>query len=53
MVEALPPAEDAHGARHRRAGWDAAFRKMAERGDDALLDAKPPASSWDAEEWDW
>lgn len=37
-----------------RAGWDAAFQQMAERGDDALLDGDDPGlSAWDEEEWDW
>ena len=37
-----------------RAGWEEAFREMAKRGDDKLLDA--PLSSltrWDEEEWEW
>ena len=38
--------------RNPREGWDAAFRAMAESGDDALLD--PGASTrWDDEEWGW
>jgi antitoxin MazE len=41
----------AHGA---RAGWVAAFKKMAERGDDALLDEDAPnLSRWDEDEWEW
>ena len=37
-----------------RAGWVAAFRKMAQRGDDALLDETNSAlSSWDEIEWEW
>ncbi|MFO0811326.1 MAG: AbrB/MazE/SpoVT family DNA-binding domain-containing protein [Gemmataceae bacterium] len=37
-----------------RAGWDAAFRAMAARGDDALLDAPAPSlSGWDEDEWEW
>lgn len=41
-------------ARKPRAGWDAAFREMAKRGDDALLDADVGSlSSWDQEEWEW
>jgi antitoxin MazE len=36
-----------------RAGWAAAFREMAERGDDALLDGDPPPTECDAEEWEW
>jgi antitoxin MazE len=37
-----------------RAGWDEAFRKMAENGDDRLLDSEQPIShSWDETEWQW
>lgn len=39
-----------------RAGWPEAFRRMAQRGDDALLDADADAvasSAWDEEEWVW
>lgn len=40
--------------RRPRAGWAEAFRRMAERGDDALLDdAAPSLSSWDESEWQW
>jgi len=41
-------------ARKPRAGWEEAFREMARKGDDALLDENaPPLSSWDEEEWEW
>jgi antitoxin MazE len=41
-------------ARKPRAGWAAACREMAERGDDVLLDGgSPSSSSWDEEEWEW
>lgn len=36
-----------------RAGWSAAFQKMAERGDDALLDATLILSDWDKDDWKW
>ena len=38
-----------------RAGWAQAFRAMAKRGDDALVDEAgvPSPSSWDEEEWEW
>ena len=37
-----------------REGWEAAFRAMAEAGDDPLLDADTgEASSWDEAEWEW
>ncbi len=37
-----------------RKGWAEAFQKMAERGDDALIDDVPPTlSTWDEDEWQW
>ena len=37
-----------------RPGWDERFRRMAEHGDDALLDGEAfPATSWDESEWVW
>jgi antitoxin MazE len=37
-----------------RAGWDEAFRRMAEKRDDALLDRDSLASTkWDRTEWRW
>jgi len=37
-----------------RAGWETAFQKMAEAGDDALLhgDVQVP-TSWEEAEWEW
>jgi len=35
-----------------RAGWSDAFRDMAARGDDKLLD-QPRATGWDEDEWRW
>jgi antitoxin MazE len=51
-------AEDDHlvirSAHHPREGWDEAFRLMAERGDDKLLDEEFLApSEWDLTEWEW
>jgi antitoxin MazE len=41
-------------AAHSRAGWDEAFRQMAELGDDRLLDPDVPAGTeWDQAEWEW
>ena len=40
----------AHGA---RAGWAGQFERMAEQGDDLLLDDLPQATSWDEREWTW
>jgi antitoxin MazE len=41
--------------RSSREGWESAFRMMAEKGDDRLLDRDSISnqSSWDAEEWEW
>lgn len=39
----------AHTARF---DWAKAFHKMAESGDDKLLDDYSP-SAWDTEEWEW
>ena len=37
-----------------RADWDKAFKTMAGRGDDALVDGNENIShSWDEEEWQW
>jgi len=38
-----------------REGWDIAFRAMAEKGDDQLLDKDylTGQSSWDEEKWEW
>jgi antitoxin MazE len=41
-------------ARKPRQGWEEAFRLMAERGDDKMLDDDSfHHSSWDEEEWEW
>ncbi|HYH79836.1 MAG TPA: hypothetical protein VEX86_08560 [Longimicrobium sp.] len=53
MTEPITHEEEAHLTKPRREGWDAAFRTMAERGDDALLDGDAIAGDWDEEEWDW
>ena len=36
-----------------RAGWDGKFQKMAELGDDQLLDNVILGSNWDNSEWEW
>ncbi len=41
-------------ARKPRAGWAAAFRKMARAGDDVLLDPVAVSlSTFDEEDWRW
>ena len=37
-----------------RSGWEEAFRRMADQGDDALLDKESLASTkWDRTKWRW
>ena len=36
-----------------RRGWAEAFREMASRGDDVLLDSGTPLTSFDEESWEW
>ena len=41
----------AHGLRR---GWDELFAKMAQSGDDRLLDAEAiELTVWDRDEWEW
>lgn len=40
-------------AKKMRSGWDASFAKMADSGDDTLLDPDVVANRWDEEEWTW
>ena len=40
--------------RKPRQGWEEAFRRMHQHGDDALLDRESlPATKWDRTEWRW
>lgn len=37
-----------------RQGWEAQFQRMAENGDDALVDDNfPSMTKWDETEWEW
>jgi antitoxin MazE len=37
-----------------RAGWAEAFREMAQRGEDGLIDGDTPSTTaWDETEWEW
>ena len=37
-----------------RDGWDDAFKAMADRGDDMIIDeAENISHSWDDDEWQW
>jgi antitoxin MazE len=41
-------------AKQPRQDWESAFRSMAERGDDELLDKDLLAQTrWDEDEWQW
>jgi antitoxin MazE len=41
-------------ARQPRQDWENAFREMAERGDDVLLDRNARTQTrWDEDEWQW
>ena len=41
-------------AKTPRSGWDEAFGRMAEKGDDKLFDTDSMISTkWDEEEWEW
>jgi antitoxin MazE len=40
--------------RRPRSGWEEQLKRMAERGDDRLLDAEVASSTkWDKDEWKW
>ena len=42
------------GISNPRTGWDDAFKAMADKGDDALINGEDNIShSWDEEEWQW
>ncbi len=36
-----------------REGWNTAFRKMREKGDDELIVEDGLANTWDEDEWHW
>jgi antitoxin MazE len=38
---------------HARADWADHFRKMAQHGDDRLLDPDINTTEWEATEWQW
>lgn len=47
-------AHSVHGSiRKPREGWERAFQKIAECGEDKLLENLPIQSQWDEAEWDW
>jgi antitoxin MazE len=53
-LEVQPHQIIIRSAERARQGWEAAFRSMAEQGDDALLDPdRVGAPEWDEEEWAW
>ena len=49
-IETNIPAE----VRVPRQGWEEQYQRMAENGDDALLDGDIPSlTDWDETEWEW
>ena len=42
-----------HSPRRPRTGWGTAFERMAQQGDDKLLDPPSIPTRWDDEEWQW
>ena len=42
-----------HSPRQARSGWSLAFKQMALKGDDKLLDSEPLPTRWDKEDWEW
>lgn len=52
-IEATPNQIIIRSAHPPREGWDEAFRLMAERGDDALVDDATPRNVFDESEWEW
>ncbi len=51
-LHAQPGRLVVQAARHPRAGWAAAAKRMRARGDDQLLD-EPTSTKFDREEWEW
>ncbi len=37
--------------KNSRCGWESAFKTMAEKGDDKIIET--PISEWDEDEWEW
>jgi len=53
-LEALDNQIVIRSLKRPRQDWEEAFRAMAERGDDSLLDENLPAQTdWDEAEWQW
>lgn len=42
-----------YAAEQPRARWPEAFRTMASKSDDILIDEDSAPSRWDEEEWEW
>jgi len=53
QIDAEPNQIVIRSAHVPREGWDEAFRKMAKRDDDALIDDGVTLSSLDETEWTW
>ena len=51
----IPPSPDRSPAEapSPRQGWEEQYQRMAENGDDALLDGDWSLTKWDETEWEW
>ncbi len=52
VVEADAGLLTIRAAKPPRHGWDEAFARMAEKGDDAPVDSEAP-TRFEAEDWEW
>lgn len=52
-LEAQPEGLIVRPAGRAREGWASAFEKMAQYGDDELLDADASPTQWSRKEWKW
>lgn len=56
ILEEEPHSDMEHSARPPRQGWEEQYQRMAELGEDRLLDADALAlttTQWETEEWEW
>ena len=53
QIEAQPNQIVIRSAHLPREDWETAFRTMAQRGDDAMIDEPASVTSFDETEWKW
>ncbi len=53
QIEAAPNQIVIRSAHLPREGWDEAFRRMAERGDDRMDEEAASLTAFDETEWTW